>query len=69
MKEIQVAAHTLKGMLASLSFCKASVCALHIERMAAQGVQNGLLEETARLERAAELAERYLETVCQEVIR
>ncbi len=67
MPEIKVAAHTLKGMLASLSFYTASACAMQIERIASRGETKGLPEELARLESAAHLAGRRLASVCQGV--
>jgi HPt (histidine-containing phosphotransfer) domain-containing protein len=69
LKAIQVAAHTLKGMLASMSFSRASASAVQIETMAAHGTMEGMDCELARLERKSRAAELHLESVCQEVIR
>lgn len=69
LRTVQESAHTLKGMLASLSFGKASSSALQIERMAAQGVSAGMAEEFARLERSTAIAQASLASICREVIR
>ena len=65
---VQMTAHTLKGMFASLSFCKASACALRIERMAAQSVLQGMPDEVARMERTATTARQRLAVLCDEVL-
>ena len=69
LDEVRAAAHTLKEMLASMSFCRASTSAMRIERMAAQWAPEGIAAEMAKLERNAELAQANLASVCREVAR
>lgn len=65
---IQTTAHTLKGMLASLSFVRAMASAKSIERMAILGVSDGISEELERLEIYVALAQKQLLVVCSEVV-
>jgi two-component system sensor histidine kinase/response regulator len=69
MEEVRVAAHTLKGMLSSMSFMRASTSAMRIERMASQWAPEGIGTEIGRMERNAELAQANLASVCREVTR
>jgi hypothetical protein len=56
-------------MLASLSFARASSCAMRIERMAALFSPEGIEAELERLEEDAERAQESLEAACREVAR
>jgi len=67
-KQIQTSAHTLKGMLASLSFGKASASAMRIERMARHSDLQGIPEEVARLEQDTTFAQAHLEKACAQVV-
>jgi HPt (histidine-containing phosphotransfer) domain-containing protein len=69
LEQVRIMAHTLKGMLASMSFGGASACAMRIERLAAQETQLGLMEEVLRLERTAARAQSSLAAMCDEVLR
>jgi len=60
--KIQESAHTLKGMLAGLSFTRASECALEIERLARQNSGEQLNQELERLENAVKVGQAYLES-------
>ena len=68
-KGVEVTAHTIKGMLANVSFARAAASAACLERMGQQCVPQGLPEELARLEQEASLALAELETCCTEIIR
>ncbi len=63
-EQIQTNAHTLKGMLASLSFRKASATAMRIEKMAQLCDLTGVPAEVQLLERDALLAGNSLEKFC-----
>jgi HPt (histidine-containing phosphotransfer) domain-containing protein len=69
MKGVEVTAHTIKGMLANVSFARAVASAACLERMGQQRVTQGLPEELARLEQEASLALAELEACCTEIIR
>jgi HPt (histidine-containing phosphotransfer) domain-containing protein len=69
MKRVEVKAHTIRGMLANVSFARAAASAARLERMGQQCVAQGLPEESARLEQEALLALAELETICTEMIR
>jgi HPt (histidine-containing phosphotransfer) domain-containing protein len=69
MKEMEVKAHTIKGMLANVSFARAAATAACLERMGRECVTQGLPEELARLEQEASLALAEIEAFCTEVIR
>jgi HPt (histidine-containing phosphotransfer) domain-containing protein len=69
MKGVEVAAHTLKGMLANVSFVRAAASAACLQRMGQQCATQGLPEEFARLEQEASLALAELEAFCTEMIR
>jgi HPt (histidine-containing phosphotransfer) domain-containing protein len=69
MKGIEVKAHTIKGMLANVSFARAAATAACLERMGRECVTQGLPEELARLEQEASLALAEIEAFCTEVIR
>ncbi len=66
-ERIQNEAHTLKGMLASLSFGKASASAMRIERLARQADLAGIQEEMAHLEYEVPFAQANLKKVCEEI--
>ena len=69
MKGVEVTAHTIKGILANVSFVRAAASAACLERMGQQCVTQGLPEELARLEQEASLALAELEAFCTEMIR
>ena len=69
MREVRVTAHTLKGMLASLSFGRASAAAMRIEQMAADFRVDGMSEEMQRMEEYAMEGQRQLAAACKEVGR
>jgi HPt (histidine-containing phosphotransfer) domain-containing protein len=55
MKRVEVTAHTIKGMLANVSFARAVASAACLQRMGQQCVTQGLPEELARLKQEASL--------------
>jgi len=55
MKKVEVTAHTIKGMLANVSFRRAAASAVRLERMGQQRNTQGLQEELASLEQKASL--------------
>jgi two-component system, sensor histidine kinase and response regulator len=65
-KQIQINAHTLKGMLASLSFIRASTTAMRIEQMARLSHHEGIEEEIAFLGSTTNSAQAYLSRACSE---
>lgn len=65
-KDTAIQAHTLKGMLANVSFTQAAACAARLERMAQQNLTEGLQEEAAKLEQCASLALTELQGFCAE---
>jgi HPt (histidine-containing phosphotransfer) domain-containing protein len=69
MKRVEVTAHTIKGMLANVSFARAVTSAACLQRMGQQCVTQGLPEELARLKQEASLALAELEAFCTEMIR
>jgi HPt (histidine-containing phosphotransfer) domain-containing protein len=69
MKRVEVTAHTIKGMLANVSFARAVASAACLQRMGKQCVTQGLPEELARLKQEASLALAELEAFCTEMIR
>jgi len=69
MKRVEVNAHTIRGMLANVSFARAAASAACVERMGQQCVAQGLPEELASLEQNASLALAELETFCTKMIR
>ena len=69
MKRVEVNAHTVRGMLANVSFARAAASAACVERMGQQCVAQGLPEELARLEQNAFLALAELETFCTKMTR
>lgn len=69
MKGVEVTAHTIKGMLANVSFPRAAASAACLQRMGQQCVTQGLPEELARLKQEASLALAELEAFCTEIIR
>jgi two-component system, sensor histidine kinase and response regulator len=66
LKQIQTSAHTLKGMLASLSFVRASATAMRIEQMARLSQCEGIAEEITSLGVTAHAAQVSLHQVCTE---
>lgn len=66
---VQTTAHTLKGMLASLSLIRATVSAKRIEQLAAQGSSEEVSEELEQLELEVVLAQETLSALCSEVVR
>ena len=66
LREVGVAAHTLKGMLASLSFVRASTSAMWIERMAAELAPDGIAAEMVELEHSVAQGAESLKSVCRE---
>ena len=68
-KGVEVTAHTIKGMLANVSFARAAASAACLERLGQQCVTQGLPEELARLKQEASLALAELEAFCTEIIR
>jgi HPt (histidine-containing phosphotransfer) domain-containing protein len=69
MKGVEVTAHTIKGMLANVSFVRGAASAACLQRMGQQCVTQGLPEELARLKQEASLALAELEAFCTEIIR
>jgi HPt (histidine-containing phosphotransfer) domain-containing protein len=69
MKRVEVTAHTIKGMLANVSFARAVASAACLQRMGQQCVTQGLPEELARLKQEASLALDELEAFCTEMIQ
>jgi HPt (histidine-containing phosphotransfer) domain-containing protein len=67
-EQIKSIAHTLKGMLASLSFRKASATALRIEKKAQLIDLSGIPAEVQLLEHEVLLAQSSLEKFCAQVI-
>jgi two-component system, sensor histidine kinase and response regulator len=67
LSQIRCTAHTLQGMLASLSFGKASASAMRIERMAGQLAIEGMPAELERLERNAAFAQAGLQKAFREL--
>lgn len=65
MKGVEVMAHTIKGMLASVSFTRAAASAVCLERMGQQCVTQGLPEKLANREQEASLALAELEAFCE----
>ncbi len=55
MKGVEVTAHTIKGMLANVSFTRAAASAVRLERMGQQRNTQGLQEELANLDQKASL--------------
>ena len=66
LEQVQVTAHTLKGMLASLSFVRASTSARRIEQMARQSQREGIAEEITALGVIAQAAQASLQKTCSE---
>lgn len=60
--QIQESAHTLKGMLAGLSFTRAAESALEIERLARQNSGKTFHQELERLENSVKIGQAYLES-------
>ena len=68
LMQIQNSAHAIKGMLSSLSFTKASISAMHIERMARQGESAGISEELEEMERSVAKAQAQLDATNVQLI-
>jgi HPt (histidine-containing phosphotransfer) domain-containing protein len=69
MKELRIRAHTMKGMLESLTFRKASASAMWIERMPEGALPADILAELERLRIHATAAEAGLDEACNQVIQ
>lgn len=67
LEQVAISAHTLKGMLASLSFNKATASARCIEQMASQSPSEEIAEELSRLERHIAIAYARLALICKVV--
>jgi HPt (histidine-containing phosphotransfer) domain-containing protein len=67
-KAVQINAHTMRGMLANISFRRAAASAACLERMGQQTVSQGLPEELAILEQEASLALAELEAFAREAV-
>ena len=67
MKETHHLAHTLKGMLAGLSFTDATSSAARIEQMAAQSNAEQISQEPFRLQQQVAEGRSFLERTCSEV--
>jgi HPt (histidine-containing phosphotransfer) domain-containing protein len=66
--QIQIIAHTLKGMLASLSFVRAATLAARIERSSHEPAMEGIEEYLQRLEVETAAAQISLTQVCEGVL-
>lgn len=63
--QVQISAHTLKGMLSSLSFVKAAALAIRIERTSHDPAMTGIEDELRRLEQESAAAQLSLASVCK----
>lgn len=63
--QVQISAHTLKGMLSSLSFVKATALAVRIERTSHDPAMTGIEDDLRRLEQESAAAQLSLATVCE----
>ncbi len=61
--QVQISAHTLKGMLASLSFVRATDLAIRIDRMSRDGILNAADRELNVLGDEAAAAQACLEEI------
>jgi HPt (histidine-containing phosphotransfer) domain-containing protein len=69
MEQVQVNAHALRGMLASISFRAASAAAMRLERLARSADLAGLPAEMARMEHDALASQADLEQFCARAAR
>jgi HPt (histidine-containing phosphotransfer) domain-containing protein len=69
MRQLRIRAHTIKGMLESLTFRKASASAWAIERMAEGSLPDDITAELERLEIHATTAEDRLDEACRQAIQ
>ena len=69
MKGVKVKAHTIKGMLANVSFAWVAASAACLEHMGLQCVTQGLPDELAGLEQEASLPLAELEACCTGIVR
>lgn len=67
MKETHHLAHTLKGMLAGLSFTDATSSAARIEQMSVQSNADQISQELLRLQQEVAQGRSFLERTCSEV--
>ena len=67
MKAVHVAAHTLKGMLASLSFSAAAASARLLEQMAGEPNPRDLSPELSRLQNQVATGRAFLARLCRGV--
>jgi HPt (histidine-containing phosphotransfer) domain-containing protein len=68
MKELRIRAHTMKGMLESLTFRKASAYATSIERMAEGLLPDDIAAELGHLQIHAITAEIRLNEACRQAV-
>jgi HPt (histidine-containing phosphotransfer) domain-containing protein len=68
MRELRIRAHTVKGMLESLTFQKASASAWAIERMAEGSLPDDIPAELERLRIRAATAEDGLDQACKQAM-
>ena len=68
MNEVKIVAHTLKGMLAGLSFTRAASWAVLIEQMAGGQNPGDINQELQHLEQKVAEGRSLLERVCNEVV-
>lgn len=68
LQQIIVAAHTLKGMLSSLSFVTASASAMRVEHLARDGQFEGVTAEVDYLARTSLAAQESLLRYCSETL-
>ena len=64
MEQVQLNAHALKGMLASISFRAASAAAMRMERFARSADLASLSAEMVRMEQDAMVSQADLEQFC-----
>lgn len=67
MKQVHFAAHTLKGMLAGLSFTAAASSAKLVEQMAADSNPQDLTSALSRLQNQAAAGSAFLAKLCRGV--
>lgn len=65
MEETRIAAHTLKGMLAGLSFTVAACSAKLVEQMAAEPNPRDIPSELARLQNHVAVGRAFLAKLCR----
>ena len=68
LDDVKLRAHTMCGMLSTLSCSEAQATAKQIERMSAQRKMNGLPEDVLKLERELRRAYAVLQNACTEIM-